>query len=54
MPGQGARDTQGTDSRLEEAVRLLKEKYPVEHENIPPSPTKVVTEPEAFAVYGGG
>ena len=39
---------------LEQAVELLKEKYPSETPQIDMSQLQVVTEPEAFLVYGGG
>ena len=39
---------------LEEAGRLLATKYPVESEQLPASGVEVITEPEAFVVYGGG
>jgi hypothetical protein len=39
---------------VEQAVELLKEKYPSETPFIDMSQLQVITEPEAFLVYGGG
>ncbi|MHA1305324.1 MAG: hypothetical protein ACTSPI_16620 [Candidatus Heimdallarchaeaceae archaeon] len=39
---------------LEEAVELLNKKYPSYYCEEIGKPYKVITNPEAFAVYGGG
>lgn len=39
---------------LEQAVKLIKEKVPYAEGNYPVSNFKVIEEPEAFIVWGGG
>ena len=39
---------------LEEAKKLLLKKYPAYYADDLGKPHKVITKPEAFAVYGGG
>jgi hypothetical protein len=39
---------------LEEALNLIEEKYDWYRKEVGGHPYKVITSPEAFAVYGGG